>query len=508
MEFQSVQYSIDTIVQRIRTSRLALPDFQREFVWNPSRVVELLDSVARQWPIGSLLLLSGPQPFAIREIDSAPKVSGSQLDLYILDGQQRVTSLYHATTDTSDFCYFIDFAALSAGEDDYISWDRREKFNRQYPTIEHRAKANIALIREIWDLQSFYSWLEHIEDSFRKIDFVSLRERRLGGLQAKVYKVMAIELDQEIDLEALARIFETLNRTGVRLNAFDLMVAALYPSGFRLRDEWESALNSHPIIRKTNPDAIEVLKLISLLVRANSGKQASAGVRQGDLLRIDRTAIRQTWPKALDLYVKALHYCQENFGITCEETVPSWSMILGVAGWLNLETSADIIRNWWITRLVEQYFGQAANTRIVSDFELISNHLHTPIIIPTSLQLDIMDEPSKRNGLLNRGLGGLLIHSGALDLISGQPLKNEGKIFFRAINSHGVVKRLSSTDNLNSTIIVSEETDRMIGKEKSLKNLGQNVEPALRSQGISTSIYTRETSFLVKLLDIPKGAKN
>lgn len=74
MDFQQQQYAIDVLVQRVRTGRLALPDFQREFVWNPSRVVELIDSVSRQWPIGSLLLLSGPQPFAIRPIDSGPAV--------------------------------------------------------------------------------------------------------------------------------------------------------------------------------------------------------------------------------------------------------------------------------------------------------------------------------------------------------------------------------------------------------------------------------------------------
>ena len=65
MEFQAVQHTIDKLIQWIRSGRLALPDFQRDFVWNPGRVVELLDSVARQWPVGSLLLLSGPQPFGI-----------------------------------------------------------------------------------------------------------------------------------------------------------------------------------------------------------------------------------------------------------------------------------------------------------------------------------------------------------------------------------------------------------------------------------------------------------
>ena len=101
MNFQQVRHPIDYVIQRVRTGRLALPDFQREFVWSPGQVVELLDSISRQWPIGSLLLLSGPQPFAFRAIEGAPATSGTELDLYILDGQQRVTALYHAIANVS-----------------------------------------------------------------------------------------------------------------------------------------------------------------------------------------------------------------------------------------------------------------------------------------------------------------------------------------------------------------------------------------------------------------------
>jgi len=297
MEFQTLQYSIDMLVQRVRAGRLALPDFQRDFVWSPSRVVELLDSVARQWPIGSLLLLSGPQPFAIREIDGAPKVAGDQLDLYILDGQQRITSLFHAITDSSEYCYFIDFSALSSNEEDYIRWERKDKFYKNYPSVADRATHELALISDVWDSEQFYAWLDKLNDTNKKINHVILRDKRLAGLQSKVYKVATIQLEQEINLEALARIFETLNRTGVRLSAFDLMVAVLYPSGFKLRDEWDSAKSKHEILRTLNVEAIEILKLTALIVRTTLGRGESAGVRQGDLLHIKRHLIRETLHK-------------------------------------------------------------------------------------------------------------------------------------------------------------------------------------------------------------------
>lgn len=502
MEFQSANYTIDALVQRVRTSRLALPDFQRDFVWKPNEVVELLDSVAKQWPIGSMLLLNGPQSFATKDVASGPKVSRDDLEAYILDGQQRITSLYHAIMDVSEFCYYVDFSALENDFDEFIRWERRDRFLKLYPTIEKRAAARLALIAEIWDSQSFYKWLECLGESTPKFLYVSLRDSKLGGLQTKVYKVMAIELQQEISLEALARIFETLNRTGVQLNAYDLMIAALYPSGFRLKDEWEAAINEFSILGEVTPNALEVLKLTALIIRLNEGRQASAGVRQGDLLKIERSLIIQYWPESLELYVRSLEYCSHNFGIKNAELVPSWSMILGVAGWLiNKNVDQKRISDWWMHRLVTQYFSQAANTRIVSDFENISSLLvKIPYDLPVE-QLTIFSESIKKNGLLAKGFAGLLIQSGARDLVTGETFTSSDKVVFRAVTPDGYLVRVSSVDNFSVGMILTDKSDRTLGKNAKLTD-HTFAHDALRSQGISIDSFKRDTSYLFKLFSI------
>lgn len=508
MEFQHQQYTIDALIQRIRTGRLALPDFQRDFVWNPSRVVELIDSVSRQWPIGSLLLLSGPQPFAIRPIDSGPTVPDENLDLYILDGQQRVTSLFHAVSDVSDFCYYIDFEALSHDADEYISWERRQIFESRYPTREARARNRIALIRDIWDLESFYSWLECLSNEQLKSECVRLRDRRLPGLHAKVYKIFAIVLEQAIELEALARIFETLNRTGVALNAFDLMVAALYPTGFRLRDEWEKAQEYFSDLQRLEVDELEPLKLIALMVRGRLGKKASRGVRQGDLLRLERSEIGTNWGDAVGRYAQALAYCQENFGVSSSQLVPSWAMILGVASWLHYNADAKTINAWWIDRLLAQYFAQAANTRIVSEFDAIVQHKKKDHLWTVPQNPPAFDSPAKANGVLMRGLGALLVRSGAADLLTREPLANVKKVVFRAVTSDGAIRRLGSSDALDSIILVSEDTDRKLGSKLwLLKNLGSDAQEAVASQGIDPHKLRRRLEFTKSLFKLDDGGK-
>ncbi len=510
MDFQQQSYTIDQLIQRIRTGRLALPDFQRDFVWNPSRVVELLDSVSRQWPIGSLLLLSGPQPFAIRAIESGPEITDVELDIYVLDGQQRLTSLYHAVADVSEFCYFIDFNALARDEDEYISWEKRSQFRLKYPGIEARASAQIALITDIWDTQNFYKWLECLSDQTMRSKCVELRESRIPGLHSKVYKVMAIVLDQTIALEALARIFETLNRTGVALTAFDLMVATLYPTGFKLRDEWESAIEVKDSISLLSPDELEVIKLISLMVRGTYGKKQSKGVRQGDLLRLDKGRIRELWTEGVNLYDEALQFCMQNFGVTSQDLVPSWGMVIGVAAWLKFKPEDKSgVRFWWYDRLFTQHFSQASNTRIVSEFDALLNHVSGAEVWPTNQPRATISLPAKANGVLMRGIGAILVQYGARDLFLDRQLRDFKRIAFRAIQSDGHITRPKGADLLDCIIIVSEETDKKLGKIVHLSNLPEKAIEAIAGQGIRMDSLRRHPSFIETAVESQtrKGSK-
>ena len=76
---------------------MALPDFQRDFVWQPAQTQALIVSLARSFPAGSLLRMENNGAlFAPRAIAGAPQLNGHSPKYLILDGQQRLTSLYQA----------------------------------------------------------------------------------------------------------------------------------------------------------------------------------------------------------------------------------------------------------------------------------------------------------------------------------------------------------------------------------------------------------------------------
>src|SRR3954447_21762679 len=88
--------SLELMLKQIHERELALPDFQRDFVWQPRDTEALVESISQDFPAGSLLFMPfRPGTFTPREVQNAPALQGSPLQL-ILDGQQRLTSLYQA----------------------------------------------------------------------------------------------------------------------------------------------------------------------------------------------------------------------------------------------------------------------------------------------------------------------------------------------------------------------------------------------------------------------------
>lgn len=494
MLVQQTRYSLLQIVNRVRKGRLALPEFQRDFVWTPSQTCDLLNSICKEWPIGNLLLLRGPQPFAFRPIDNAPSIQYHELDMYVLDGQQRVTAIFHAAADVSPYVFFVDFEDLcKSGGQEPVQFSRRSIFERSYPIINARAKAGRALCSEILDSEKFHAWLQCVEDDAVKSEYLGLREKALSGLNLKSYFLYAMELDQEIELDALAKIFETINKTGVRLNAFDLLVAKLYPSGFYLKEEWDALKEEHSILREMDVDGLELIKLISLIVRKALGPKYASGVRQGDILKLTPELISKYWDDAARAYVSALHEVRK-YGVISPSLVPSWSMILLVAVKNFFDFQIDVLA-WWKHSLAHQTFAQAANTRVISELDWMFDPDRTARDLPTDDVLeDILSVAARANGILLRGVVGLMLRMDAKDPLTGEDLIDNGNISFLEVGPHGSLTTLSREAAVKDVFVSKEKSASILRRSSSEIDLAK----ALASQGYSDegpeirSAYFRE----------------
>ena len=98
--FQTNPFDLNKLLDDCHHGVLQLPDFQRSWVWDEDRIKSLIASISRAFPVGALMTLDtgGPVNFKPRPVEGAPTEAKRVLpQSLLLDGQQRMTSLYQVT---------------------------------------------------------------------------------------------------------------------------------------------------------------------------------------------------------------------------------------------------------------------------------------------------------------------------------------------------------------------------------------------------------------------------
>ena len=101
--FKTNPVSLEELLKDCGSGKIQLPDFQRSWVWDEDRIKSLISSISEAFPVGALMTLEmkagAADTFARRPIQGAPPEASSRApDQLLLDGQQRMTSLYQTCT--------------------------------------------------------------------------------------------------------------------------------------------------------------------------------------------------------------------------------------------------------------------------------------------------------------------------------------------------------------------------------------------------------------------------
>jgi len=291
--------------------QLALPDFQRSFVWSPDATRELIVSMIRMFPAGALLFLrGGSAAFKARPAEEAPVLKADPVEL-VLDGQQRLTSLYQALFGVGASRFFLDIGALISGADlnDAVRVFSAERAG-VLETLDAQANALMMPLAAVrgsgtsdWrdDVVDF----RHDEDS-RKVRSI-LKEVEQTYLKPLVDYVFPVTvLPQSTELEAVCTIFETLNRTGKQLTSFELISARAFAGGHSLGDLWRDALERHPILADFDVEPYYVLQVVAL--------RLGASCQRRDVLGLDAADIAREWNGACADTASAMQLLRDECG--------------------------------------------------------------------------------------------------------------------------------------------------------------------------------------------------
>lgn len=381
---------IPELLDLIDKGELVLPEFQRDFDWEEDRVRQLLATISRKWPAGSLLLQEFPGEtfYRLRAFDGGPAVDNKKVHYVALDGQQRLTSLYHSIYDSGDFVFAANLKkTLSAGSIEELE-DGIKAFSRKEWDDKYR---NFSAINP-WEWIPYYSlksptdyfmWrdevLEYTPDD-QKSDIASklssIYRNHLSSFETFI--LPSIIVNKGLEPEAIARIFERVNRGGLRLSAFDLMVAKSFDVGWNLRDKWAEACVEFPDLEEFfEEDGLPVIRVIALI--------HSRSVRESDVLGLTGDLVRRYWARAIQAVAEAIKFFKKHCGVLRADWLPYGGMLTTLAAVAvdhNLEENSDKIIPWFVGCGFGFQYQGGANTITVEEYNNLNDFIINENVLP------------------------------------------------------------------------------------------------------------------------------
>ncbi len=312
---QPTHKNYTTLISNIENGEIKIPQFQRDFVWTLQRSAELLDSVVKGYPIGTFIFwLTRERLRSVKELGNAklPPAKKGETVSFVLDGQQRLTSLFAAMkgleivresgqrTDFSEI--YID---LNAGESDTIvTTDIEELPENTFIRLTD------LLYGSLTTLAAFP------QEHHAKLDEY---KRRIEAYDFSIIEVRNVPID------VATEIFTRINVGGKPLTVFEIMVAKTYDEklGFDLSEKYSELIERlAPIDYETISDQT-ILQLIALILKKDCKRQT--------ILKLEKDAFIETWPAAIDSVERAIEYFRNVMRIPVSQLLPYLTLIVPFA---------------------------------------------------------------------------------------------------------------------------------------------------------------------------------
>jgi hypothetical protein len=487
MSFDTTKTSLKDLLKEVDKGELQLPDFQRDYVWDEDGVRSLLASIANGFPVGALLTLERGSavefqprglrgtPFDGKPIDECPKP-----ETLLLDGQQRMTSLYQslysprpAEVRTSKGkkvlrYFYLSIEQAMAGGTEFeeaittIPQDRIERgaFGKEEgldlstPELEYAKMMfplNAVLNPTKWILACVKFWNARERDVTDQL--LAFEEDVLGRIQA--YQMPVIELDKSNSREAICTVFEKVNVGGKKLDAFELVTAIYAADRFNLREDWFGDPNSDKkgrllTMRGDTPAKglfqdvanTDFLQACTVLHTMDEQKRAIEAGKKGKAIPAVSCRREVMLGLPLDAYQEHADAVQTGFveaakflngeKIIWGRDLPYPPQMVALAAFFarfGHKLSApeqNKLRNWYWSGVLGEYYGSATETKIARDvpqlIEWMNGGEEPRTVWDTYFQVDRLDSLRMRLSAAYKGLHALLMREGCQDFISAKPV--------------------------------------------------------------------------------------
>lgn len=383
------------LVRQLVDGRIRIPRFQRPFVWRKDQMIDLLDSISRQYPVGSLLAWETEERIVSLAsigpvvLDKEP----SDTPIYLLDGHQRLSTIAGALVSAKDRNY------TGSSPDD--RWEI--VYNAADHSFEHHPTAN-SLPSHLFPMSKILDTFDFLKECDRVLQQDPVKGqvyiKRVQDIARRFqnYKIPLI-LIRQTGLTEAVEIFTRLNSKGQDMTADQMVSAILYreeqSNPFDLAAEIDRCMELLDSLGFGGLDRSIVLKAILAAIGEDiyrtDWSRIASGRRDALLARI-----QEVIPRVLRAIEDAINFLKTELGVITDRLIPySMQLIVVFAMFYaeprpSLEQKKLLVRWFWVTSF-SAWFGGANPSRVNALVRDVMDHISQERDYPKFAKFDLKE---------------------------------------------------------------------------------------------------------------------
>ena len=302
------------LIADIEQGQIKIPQFQRDFVWDIKKSANLMDSIVKGYPIGTFIFWRTKERLrTIRDIGnfSLPEPQDGEFIDFVLDGQQRLTSL------------FASLKGLKVERDNktddyskiYINLNGTEDSEIVTVDVDDLATGTFIKLTEL--LYGGLTLLASYDPKYHKL--IEAYKQRIESYNYSIIQI------KEAPIDTATEIFTRINVGGKPLSLFEIMVAKTYDAEkkFDLSEKYNQLIdNLRPVNYETLSDAT-VLQTVSIILTKDCTRK--------QILRLDKKSVIDIWELATDSIERAIEYFRGFYRIPVSQLLPYNALVVPFA---------------------------------------------------------------------------------------------------------------------------------------------------------------------------------
>ncbi|MFT5195136.1 MAG: hypothetical protein ACI9EW_003103 [Cellvibrionaceae bacterium] len=487
--------TIRNLVDRVLAGDIRVPAFQRDFVWKANQIAFLLDSIYKGFPIGTVILWKTKEVLTSEKKLGFFELPAPREDYpvhYVLDGQQRLTSLFSVFQTELEpnseewLDIYFDLTAMeNVQESLFVAlYENEVDLKRHFP------------VKTLFDSVTYRRATEDLSDE-QKIKVDEVQDK------FKSYWVPHQTFETS-DINKVAIVFERINRAGTELKIFELLAAWSWSGDFDLVDKFED------LEEKISEHGFEDLcRDRDLLLRICAGI-ISGKTSPKDILGLKGDEIRDRFLEIENGILGALDFLSRELGIKHFKMIPFPGLLVPLSAYFATDRSEGfsysskqkhVILKWFWRSLFSRRFSAGVNERQSTDIEYmisLKSDENFDFVFPSDdIKFDFAKSNFSAGNANSKSLILLLNSMEPYSLLSGakvdldKVLKKGSKHEYHHIFPKSYLEKLGKTrPEINSlaNICFLTRYDNNTIKDKAPKIYGKHIEVSRRDDYLEKSL--------------------